>query len=123
MQLAEQLLGQLVAALSAPDDGMADNAPGHPPGAGGGRLEGKLKLALALVQTLDRRSIGACSDRGLVTKLLSGALVLVTPSAFSNRSPKGDYVLLVECSSRCNNWAPSDWVCRVSAPWTQCKDI
>lgn len=73
VQLAEQLLGKLVAALAAPDDGMADNVPGRPPGAGGWRLEGKLKLTLALVQTLDRRSIGTCSDSGLVAKLLSGA--------------------------------------------------
>ncbi|EIE24996.1 hypothetical protein COCSUDRAFT_46553 [Coccomyxa subellipsoidea C-169] len=71
VQLAEQLLGKLVAALAAPDDGMADNVPGRPPGAGGWRLEGKLKLTLALVQTLDRRSIGTCSDSGLVAKLLS----------------------------------------------------
>lgn len=88
VHLAEQLLGQLVAALAAPDDGMADNIPGRPPGAGGSRLEGKLKLTLALVQTLDRRSIGTCSDSGLVAKLLSGAhtpgasLKLVT--GFSN---------------------------------------
>ena len=80
VHLAEQLLGQLVAALAAPDDGMADNIPGRPPGAGGSRLEGKLKLTLALVQTLDRRSIGTCSDSGLVAKLLSGTH---TPGASS----------------------------------------
>jgi len=75
VEMAEMLLGKLVGNLASPDESMADNVPGQPPGAGGCRLEGKLKLALALVQILDRRSIGTCSDSGLVAKLLSGAQV------------------------------------------------
>ncbi|BDA41234.1 probable ubiquitin carboxyl-terminal hydrolase FAF-X [Coccomyxa sp. Obi] len=132
VQLAERLLEQLVTALSSPDDGMADNAPGHPPGAGGGRLEGKLKLALALVQTLDRRSIGACSDCGLVSKLLSEYLFPAAALLARINSERGSFsvaalpqrdlylALNARCSTKASRQAALELVADLMEHSTSC---
>ncbi len=70
---AQRLLDGLVDMLSQANDAVADNIPGQPAGSGGVRLQGKLSLTLALVQMLDKRSVGTKSGNGLVSKLLQGA--------------------------------------------------
>ena len=69
---AQRLLDALVEMLSRADNAVADNIPGQPAGSGGVRLYGKLSLTLALIQMLDKRSVGTKSGSGLVSKLLQG---------------------------------------------------
>lgn len=73
VQIAERLLRGLLGQLLRPDAHMADHVEGGSPGAGGLRLQGKLRLAAALVRVLKRYSVGARSGGCLVEKLLVGA--------------------------------------------------
>jgi hypothetical protein len=93
MPFAQRQLDSLVELLSRPTEEVADSIPGQPAGSGGVRLHGKLSLTLALVQMLDKRSVGSKSGSGLVSKLLLGANCFVL-ATFALLFPR-DYLVVV----------------------------